>query len=285
MKHQKPTKDELKEGIEEVIQETEKEEADGDKELEKVVEEVESTGTSVEATEKTEETEETEEDHQEDKKDIKLIQENEKETEETEERPTQDYKKKFIESTREAQVLYAKNKKLNEAIENTTKIAAPTDDELKETYPDWEVMSDFERKMAKDSLINKRRFAALAEVTKDFKDYDRWQKKVNEFVTDEVNLTKYPELDGRSDEFKLFASKPTRRGVSFGDLVAAFAYTESKSRPAKKKGKMFETGSKGDKNIKKRSNKLSIEQGRRLRLKDYSKWKQLLKAGKIESVV
>ena len=197
--------------------------------------------------------------------------------------PEPDYKKKFIASTKEGQILHAKNKKTNEAIAQAMETPEPTEEELKKEYSDWDEMSQFEKKMAKDGLANTRRFQALEGIVKETKNLESWQKKVDEFADDPKTLVDNPELDGRQDEFRLFATKPTRRGVDFKDLVSAFLYDATQKAPPKKKGKMFETGS-GGPNAKPKSGKgkITLEEARQLREADYPKFKEYLKAGKIE---
>lgn len=195
---------------------------------------------------------------------------------------TQDYKKKFAESTREAQVLAAKNKKINEAIDKASEVAEPTEDELKKEYGDWEDMTATEQRFAKDNLINKRRFDIIHQSTKEFKDIEAWNSKVDSYVGDPKTLTDNPKLEGRVEEFKAFAAKPSRRGVDFDDLVSAFLYSVESTRPAAKKGKMIETGSGGANNgVKPKGDKISLQTARALMKTDYKRYKSLLIAGKI----
>jgi len=263
-KHVKPSNEELDANIEKSVEELE-----GMKEN-KEVEEIETLSS---LNEKVEE------------KDVKKEEESgEEETKEDEEKEAsheeEDYKKKFVESTREAQVLYSKNRKLSDVLEKANDINEATDDELVKEYPEWDVMDDFSKKLAKDNFINKKRFNTLHEATREFKDIDAWNEKVDKFVSDPKNLSDYPDIDGRENEFKAFATKPTRRGVDFSDLVSSFLYNSEKAKP-KKKGKLYETGSGGEKPAPK-SDKISLDDARVLRQKDFKKWKELMIAGKIE---
>lgn len=203
---------------------------------------------------------------------------------EPEPQPEVDYKKKFVESTREAQVLHAKNKKINEVIETATNLPDPTEEELKKEFSDWDVMTDTEKRLAKDNLKSTRRFAMLEEVTRESKDIESWNTKVDAFIDDPKTLVDNPELEGKLEDFKLFASKPTRRGVDFSDLVNAFNGEEAKKTKPKNKGAMFETGTGGPNGKDKpKSDKISIEQARILRQTDYKKYLDYLRAGKIDS--
>lgn len=212
------------------------------------------------------------------------VPESKEESKEEPKEPQDDYKKKFSESTREAQVLHAKNKKVNEAIDRAVALPEPTEEELKAEYANWDELDEFAQKMARDVVSSKKKMEVLAEATKEFKDIDAWNEKVDKFVDDPKVLVKHPELDGKEEEFKVFATKATRRGVDFEDLVSAFAYDISKQTKPKQKGQMFETGSGGpNEKPKPHDDTISPEEGRKLRTTDYKKWKEMLTAGKIRN--
>jgi hypothetical protein len=195
----------------------------------------------------------------------------------------EDYKTKFIHSTKEAQMLFSKNKKLQEAFNKASKVEPPTEEELQKEYGDWDIMSDLEKKLAKDNLINRKRFEAIEQFNIENQQMNVWEEKVNDFITDPNTLVKYQSLEGREEEFKLFASKDSRRGNDFDDIVSAFLYKIDQVKPVKKKGKMMESGTGGaSKKAEPVKKTLSIEEGRELRKRDYSKWKEMLKAGKID---
>jgi hypothetical protein len=192
-------------------------------------------------------------------------------------------KEKNVASSKEAQVLHAKNKKLTEAIEIADDIPDPTEEEMQVEYTDWDVMSDFEKKIAKDNLISKRRFQTISQVTKEFKDLDAWQAKVEKFVDNPEIFIKYPSMEGKEEEFKSFAMKPTRRGVDFDDLVPAFLYhPDDTPKPKSNKGGMFETGTGGPSSKPNPvASKISIEDAAKIRETNFKKYKELLMAGRI----
>jgi hypothetical protein len=255
--HVKPTAEELQANIDKAVVELDKEE-------ELTVD-----------TKKEEETVET-----------KPTEEEEKSTEGAKETQEEiDYKKKFVESSRENQVLHSKSKKIAEAFNQAGQTPEPTDEELKSEYRDWEDMTTTEQKFAKDILHNKRKFTVLDTANQEFKNIEVWNEKVDSFVGDPKTLTDNPELDGREYEFKLYASKATRRGVDFEDLVSSFLYTVDKEKASKpsKKGSMFETGGGGAIDKGNKSGMLSVDEGRILRQTDYKKYKEMLVAGKIKN--
>jgi len=192
------------------------------------------------------------------------------------------YKKKFIESSKESLVIRAKNKKTNEALKEALNVKAPTNEELEAEYPDWDVMSDFEKKIARNDLKNTRKLDAIDKIAIENQNVAAWNTKVDKYMDDPQSLIDNPKLEGKVDEFKLFATKPTRRGVDFEDLVSAFLYEEKTTRKPKSKGKMFPTGSGGDKSKGAKDGKISIEDAAVLKKNDYPKWKQMLADDKID---
>lgn len=268
--HKKPTAEELEANIkkaeEEVTKLLEKENEES-----KTVDETEEDNKEVEESENSDTGDESE---TQDAQDTKENGEDIKKEEES-----VDYKEKFVHSTRESQVLHSKNKKINEVIEKAITMPEPTDEELLKEFPDWDIMSDTEKKLARKTYKYDKAFSMLNEVTKESKDADVWHEKVDTYIEDPKTLNDHPELEGKTEDFKLFASKPTRRGVDFEDLIKAFLFDVSTSKP-KNKGKMFEAGSGGEK-PKPKTDVLSALEGRRLMKTDYKKWKDMLLAGKI----
>lgn len=202
------------------------------------------------------------------------------EKEEIKEQKEIDYKKRFVESTREAQILHAKDKKINEAIEEAKKLDI-TDDDVQKEYPDWELMSDTEKKLARNDVLNKKRFDMLEKVTEESKNITVWHEKVDTFADDPKTLIDNPDLEGKIDEFKIFATKSSRRGVDFDTLVSSFLWTEEKTK-LKNKGAMFPTSTGGQKGKPQVSDKISMEQAKTLRDTNYNEYKRLLRENKIE---
>lgn len=226
---------------------------------------------------------EKEDDEQTDKKEV-VEEKDKKPVKKLKDLTPEETRQKLIDSSREAQILYARNKQVQDAIVSANNIPAPTDDEMRKEFNNWDELDEFSKRMARDNITNSRRLSAVTAVTQDFKNQDDWMEKVDTFIDNPETITKTPELDGLEDEFKKFASLPTRRGGNFSDLVGAFLYereTVKKNTP-KKKGKMFPTGSGGVK-VDKKPSKLSASDAAVLRKTNYPKFVQMLKAGKIDS--
>lgn len=206
----------------------------------------------------------------------------------SEEIPEVDYKKKAIEQGRENIILNAKNdknEKLNSAVDEASKITDIPEETIRVEYPEWDDMTTTEKRLAKENYINNKRFEVIHKASLEGKNIEEWNKKVESFVTDPETLTINPELEGKGEEFKLFASKQSRRGVDFQTLVSAFLFDESKTMKKPSKGQMFEKGSGGPNDkMKPKSDKISIDQARVLRNTNYEKYKEMVKAGKIETI-
>jgi len=204
-----------------------------------------------------------------------------KETKPAETQEETDFRNLYNQSSKEALALAAKNKKY----EQISEILAPPEEELKAEYPDWDELSETNKKIALDNMWNNKRFAVINEINIQSKDADKWEKQVGDFVTDPKVLAANPELEGKTEEFKTFATKPTRRGVDMEDLVLAFLGDFAKNKAAPKKGKMFETGSAGGaaRNPKPKDNKISLEDAKKLMDTNYKEYKRQLMAGNIAS--
>jgi hypothetical protein len=193
-------------------------------------------------------------------------------------------KKKASASAREAQVLHSRTKKYDEAVEEAEKVEPPTDEEMEVKYgkDEWEDMSEGSKQLAREAWVSNKRFEIMSAASKEGRDIEKWNGEVDKFIGDPKTLNKFPVLEGKQEDFKVFALKPTRRGLDFEDLVLAFKGDLADNPPKKNKGQMFEKGSPGRKDAPKPNDgKLSIEAGAKLKKTDYKKWKQMLKDGKI----
>ena len=191
----------------------------------------------------------------------------------------EDYKKRHAESTKENQKIRARTRIVDKAIDED--IPEPTNEEMMVEFPNWEDMDENMQQLAKESTMNKKFRENLKKARLEGKRIDNWNEKVIEYVKDPETLVKNPDLEGRQEEFMVFATSDSHIDIDFDLLVPAFLHNSK--APTKNKGAMFPTGNAGEKG-KQKPSKLTVEQGRKLRETDYSKWKRYLTAGKIESI-
>lgn len=194
-----------------------------------------------------------------------------------------DYKEKFVASTREAQILASHNRKMTEVIEKADQIPDATPEELKAQFPDWELMDPVQQVLIKDSIKNKKIFSMLGQVTKESRDIEAWNNKVDEFINDPKTLIAHPDLEGKQDDLKVFATKPSRRNVDFADIVSSFLYDAAKAK-TKNKGAMFQSPTAGPSTpVKPKTDKITMAEAMALKQTNFNKYKEFLVAGKIDT--
>ena len=220
-------------------------------------------------------------------KEEKVEEETEEEVEEKEEESQEEpeeeepLKKKLSASARENQKILAKNRKINQAINDLSGVPDPTEEELQEEFNDWDVMSDSERKIAKDSIINRKWRENISQAQKEVDKIAKWGEEVDKFIEDPKILADNPQLDGKQEDFKLFATAEENNSVPFPILVKAFLF-DQQTKKVEHKGQQLPTGQGGDKEKPVRSDgKISFEEGEKLKSSNYKKYEDLLRQDKI----
>lgn len=144
-------------------------------------------------------------------------------------------------------------------------------------------MSDVEKTLAKETVISRNWRKVISQAKEQATKIEKWNESVEEFTEDPKTLIDNPDLEGKTDEFKTFAQEETNNSVPFNILVSAFLHDHSTNKP-NNKGRMFERGLGGsnEKPIPK-SDKITLEEARQLRETNYSKYREMLIAGRIES--
>jgi len=204
---------------------------------------------------------------------------------EPEAEPSPDYKKKFSESSREAQKKVAVNRKLNQAIDEANGITEPTEEELQAEYPDWDLLDDTTKRIAKEGMLSTRRFALISQSRVESQKIEKWDEEVIKFTEDPQTFIDYPQLEGKTGKFEAFASEESNNSVPFKILVTSFLFDQGQTaKPSK--GAMFPDGSGGpnDKG-KPKGDKITVEESEVLRQTNYPKYKEMLQAGKISTEI
>jgi hypothetical protein len=179
-----------------------------------------------------------------------------------------DYKEKFTQSAREAQVLAAQleqERQKNARRELTTE---PTDSELLAAFPEWEIMTDTEKRLARETSKANRIASTLQQ--------EREQEKAErQWTTDlELTIAQNPSLQGKELAFKEFAKKPTHRGAPLATLVSAFLFESSSipsATPAPTPQPGLEPGNGGPR-VPEKPQLLSAEQLKQLRESNEKAW-------------
>lgn len=294
--HKKPTKEELKAEGERILEEAEELEPEGDEDTSKgrddIPEEEQETVEQKNERQKAE----AEEELKDESPEVETTPDEEGETEEEPsdkeqaepskekfKRQVKEKTEKLSDSAREVQKIHAKNRVMNEALVRADDLPDPTEEELEKEYPDWDVMSDIEKTLAKETVVSRNWRKIISEGKNQATKIEKWVESVKEFIDDPKTLTENPELEGKTEDFESFALSETNNSIPFSILVSAFLHRRSKD-VVPNKGRMFEKGSGGPNSKPKlKDGKISLEDARTLRETDYTKWKKLLQAGKIDN--
>lgn len=193
--------------------------------------------------------------------------------------------KRYKEQQREAEILTEQRKSIVDAFDKAEKLADPTEDEVqsyvKDMGGDWDVLSDFEKGLAKDNLVAKRKQDALNQGLRAIRDADNWANTVDTFLEKHDTDQTYKQLIGREQEFRSFAMKASHRGVAMEYLVPSFLFQIKEV--AKKKGSLMLNGGGGEKPNNAPSDVITdAQQAARLRTSDPQEYRRKLKAGKIK---
>ena len=280
--HIKPSKEELQESIKNIAEEVETGMDEEAKEVEELVEDIEKPIKIIKPAPEPEVEPEPEPEIEEEVEEVEEA-EPSKEIKEALKVEVKEKTEKLSASAREVQKINAKNRVLNQAIIEADEIPEPTDEELQVKYPDWDVMSEVERKFAKETEISVQWRTKIKEASNQATKIVKWNESVETYAEDPKTLADNPELEGKTELFKEFAQRDENNSVPFGILVSAFLHEDAKAKVSNK-GKQFETTTGGG-SEKPKLNKgtISLEDSIKLRDTNYDKYKELLKAGKIES--
>ena len=135
--------------------------------------------------------------------------------------PAIDYEKKFSDSTRENQILLAKLGEQDKAKQELTN--EPTDSDLRTAFPEWDLMSDTEKRLATRTLRAERIGGNAAQQVQEINADRSWNTSI------ELAVASNPTLQGKEQAFRQYASRPQYRNVPMDVLASAFLQTQGLS--------------------------------------------------------
>jgi len=136
------------------------------------------------------------------------------------EKPPVDWETKAKESQKEAMVLKSQLDKIEEEKNKKVEI---TEDFLKEKYSDWEDMTLGEQKAIKKTEELEQEITEIKNSTNQFNNDRKWQESVESYINEEIP-DMFPKIVGREEEFKRFATRPSRKGLPMDDLAKIFLF-------------------------------------------------------------
>jgi hypothetical protein len=183
-----------------------------------------------------------------------------------------DLEKRYNESSGEALVLREAARNSEQARRELTN--EPTESELLAAFPEWEVMSESERRSARLAFQADRRSAQLLAEREDERAKARWNTDL------ELAIAKNPTLQGKEQAFKDYANMPTHRGVTLDVLVDAFLHKSgSTSNPSLTPKPALEGGNGGPRGPISSKKKYSAEEMQTIQASDPRKYREMLLAG------
>lgn len=111
-----------------------------------------------------------------------------------------DYKKKFSESTREAQIQAAKIKELEKKLQSFTNTDV-TESELRGMFNDWDDMSYSQQELAKRNLILEKKFNAQQSYVAELSFKEEQERTLKDL------FTRNSDLKSKESEFRAYISK------------------------------------------------------------------------------
>lgn len=133
---------------------------------------------------------------------------------------------KFSASSREANLLLERNKALEAQLADRNSTKEPTDSELQAAFPEWDTLSDFEKKMARRTIAAERIAGGAVSSLEEIKAERSWNTSI------ELELAKNTALQGKELAFRQYAARPQYRNVPMDVLTAAFLQSQGTTAPA-----------------------------------------------------
>lgn len=183
-------------------------------------------------------------------------------------------------SSREAQILVAQIKEKDAQIVKLTTPHAPTDDDLRAAYPEWEQMLPTEQRLARENFSLRRGLASTQQTQAEIQAELRWEKDFKKLL----KQTDFTGLKGREDEFEEYVFKPSHKGVPTETLARSFLFGTQPVPPAPSPKNSPPTGerSSGGPNPGTGKKKLTLEEAKVLRENNFEEYRRQLTAGNIE---
>lgn len=197
-----------------------------------------------------------------------------------------DYKKKFRESSRESQVLLGSFAEMKRVLGEVTSADIPTDEDLAREYPEFDVLSDFEKNQLRRTVATDRKMNKLLVIVDGVSQEGEKVKAISDFIETR------PELKGKEDDFLRFCLMPSHKGAPAATLLSAYLYEEGQTAPKPDEPpappapapapRGLERGSpSGDTPTSTGPREYSDEELRRLRKQDPKKYHELIRKGQI----
>lgn len=136
-----------------------------------------------------------------------------------------DYKKKFGESTRQNQIVMDQFRNLQNVLGDITNQEVPTEDQMRQSEPDWDYLTDREKTLAMKMVVLEKRSNLVLRTIHDITLESENSSKLQGFINGESRLK------GKEEEFYAYATKPSNKGASVEVLLNAFLFEVKDNTP------------------------------------------------------
>jgi hypothetical protein len=194
-----------------------------------------------------------------------------------------DYKQKFVDSQREAILLNERNRVKEAQIETLTKQDTPTDEAMRQLYPEWDGLDEYNKRVLIRTETIAMQNAATRKEQQDILARQRLEDEIEPVMDD----PKFSKLKGHESEFKRFALRPANRGLSAEVIAKAFLFDANEEAPPvagdppPQPREALPTGSGGLRGPIK-PKKISLEEAAQIRKTDHKRYNELLDADAFE---
>lgn len=128
---------------------------------------------------------------------------------------------KFSASAREAQRLLDENKKLAAEMQQLKETPLSTDDQYRQTVPEWDDLSDAQKKVIVEHDKLKAQLATVQ---------SKLTENESEKAIDSL-IASRPELKGKEADFKAYVKLPENQGLNLHQITKAFMFDQSSQKP------------------------------------------------------
>ena len=200
--------------------------------------------------------------------------------------PPVDYKQKFVESSREGILNHERAQVTNSRIEELTKQDTPTDEAMRQLYPEWDQLNEVTKKALTKQEAQEMRQRRIEAQQQDILARQQLDDKLDDFL--ETPPDQFKKLIGKESEFRRFAKRKNNIGLSLETLAKAFLFdaeegTPTIPNPQPMPREALPPGNGGPRTPLK-PKKISIEEAAEIRKTDYKRYKELLDSNQIEEL-
>lgn len=195
-----------------------------------------------------------------------------------------DREKRYRAQQAEVQIQTEKSKHLVTTITQADELPEPTDNELrdwlKKDNVELEDLSPFEKSMAKQNLLNKKKLSLITDAAQSSQKIDEWANTVDTFIDSTYGKAEYLGLNGHEADFRKYSMQASHRGVEMEVLLPAFLHSLPPAET--KRGDLFNRGGGGERSRAQTDVITDATQAQQLRISNPKEYKRLLNTGKIK---